>query len=99
MVKRFTKGNFYTLCLVNIENEDIITWCENVIFKRRIDKILEFSYSNGYFTVDLETRIVTKVEIQCVPVYKDVHYSDEECDEIETTTFSTLSNIVKGWQF
>lgn len=99
MIKRFAKGKPYTLCLIKYENDDIITWCENVTYRTRIGQVLEFSYSEGYFTVDLDTKIVVKSERTLVPTYQDIHYIDEEFDEIETTTFSTLSNIVKGWQF
>ena len=99
MIKRFIKGKPYTLCLINYENNDIRTWCENVTFKNIIGKILEFSNSDGCFTVDLETKIVVKSERNTVPVYKNIHYTDEDFDEIETLTYSTLTNIVQGWQF
>ena len=99
MIKRFEKGKHYTLYLINYENGDIITWFENVTFKLRIGQVLEFSYSEGYFTVDLNTKIVVKSERTIVPTYQDIHYVDENFDEIETLTYSTLTNIVKGWQF
>ena len=99
MIKRFEKGKHYTLCLIGYENGDIITWCENVTFKLRTGQVLEFSYSDGHFTVDLDTKIVVKSEITIVPTYQDIHYIDENFDEIETLTYSTLTNIVKGWQF
>ena len=67
MIKRFEKGKHYTLCLINYENDDIITWCENVTFKLRIGQVLEFSYSDGHFTVDLDTKIVVKSERTIVP--------------------------------
>ena len=98
MIKRFAKGKQYTLCLIKYEN-DIITWCENVTFKSRTGQVLEFSYSDGYFTVDLDTRIVVKSERKVVPTYQDIHYIDENFDVIETLTYSTLTNIVQGWQF
>ena len=99
MIKRFIKGKPYTLCLINYENNDIITWCENVTFKTKIGQVLEFSYSEGCFTVDLDTKIVVKSERNVVPVYTDIHYTDEDFDEIETLTYSTLTNIIQGWQF
>ena len=99
MIKRFIKGKPYTLCLIKYENDDIITWCENVTFKTRLGNVLEFSCYECYFTVDLDTKIVVKSERNIVPVYKDIHYNDEDFDEIETLTYSTLTNIVQGWQF
>ena len=99
MIKRFIKGKPYTLCLINYENNDIITWCENVTFKKRTGQVLEFSYSEGYFTVDLDTKIVVKSERTIVPTYQNIHYVDEDLDDIEILTYSTLTNIVKGWQF
>ena len=99
MIKIFEKGKHYTLCLINCENDEIITWYENVTFKLRIGQVLEFSYSDGHFTVDLDTKIVVKSERTIVPTYQDIHYVDEDFDEIEKLTYSTLTNIVKGWQF
>ena len=99
MIKRFEKGKHYTLCLINCENGEIITWRENVTFKMRIGQVLEFSYSDGHFEVDLGTKIVVKSERTIVPTYQNIHYVDEDFDEIEIFTYSTLTNIVKGWQF
>lgn len=99
MIKRFTKGKSYTLYLLKYENNDIITWCVDVTFKTRMGQVLEFSYTYGYFTVDLDTKIVVKSERTIVPTYQDIHYTDEYFDDIETLTYSTFTNIVQGWQF
>lgn len=83
MVKRFKQYNPYTLCLIVFDDGDVFTWCVNVTYRNRKGKVLEFCGDGWIYTVDIETKIVTRTDV------------DGFIDE----SLINVTNIVKGWQW